>query len=211
MIRSLLPLTLSGLLACSLPAIHAADDDGWVTIFNGEDLSGWKASDENPGSFHVVDGTLKIDGPRGHLFYVGDDGDAAFSDFEFRAKVMTEPKANSGIFFHTKWQAEGWPSQGYEAQVNATHSDRRKTASIYAVQDVMDEAPHKDNEWFDYHIKVEGKKITITINGEVVNEYTEPEDPGHETRRLGKGTMAIQAHDPESVIHYKDIQLKILD
>lgn len=205
----MLKLHILLLALCSTFATARADD-GWVAIFNGKDLTGWKPSDENPGSFQVKDGILVIDGPRGHLFYQEDGEDAKLRNFEFEAEIKTFPKANSGVFFHTRWQAGGWPAHGYEAQVNATHGDPRKTGSIYAVKDVMDNAPHKDEEWFTYNVRVEGKRIVISVNGEVVNDYTEPEDPGHEKRRLGEGTIAIQAHDPESVIHYKNIRLRKL-
>ncbi len=200
----LLPLLVSVILT------SAASAGEWIEMFNGKDLSGWKVSTENPGSFQVKDGMLVIDGPRAHLFYVGPDGKAAMRDFEFEAMVKTFPNANSGVFFHTQWQASGWPAHGYEAQVNATHKDPRKTGSVYAVKDVMFNAPNKDGEWFKYTIRVEGKRIVIKVNDEVVNDYTEPEDPGHKTRKLGEGTIAIQAHDPQSVVHYKDLRYRAL-
>ena len=205
-------LITTALLSASLitSADEKAADDGWITMFNGKDLSGWKVSEESPGSFKIEDGVLIINGPRAHLFYVGPDGDAKMHDFEFEASIKTFPKANSGVFFSTRWQASGWPAHGYEAQVNATHSDPRKTGSIYDVKDVMNDAPHKDGEWFTYNIRVQGKRIVIKVNGKVVNDYTEPEDPGHETRKLGEGTIAIQAHDPESVAHYKDVRFRPL-
>ena len=197
-------------LLVSVILTAAASAGEWIDMFNGKDLTGWKASTENPGSFQVKDGVLVIDGPRGHLFYVGPDGKAAMRNFEFEAMVKTFPNANSGVFFCTKWQASGWPAQGYEAQVNATHKDPRKTGSVYAVKDVMNDAPNKDGEWFKYSIRVEGKRIVIKVNDQVVNDYTEPEDPGHETRKLGEGTIAIQAHDPQSVVHYKNLRYRTL-
>jgi len=195
-------------LVSTLASVRA--DDGWIDIFNGEDLAGWKVSEENPNSFQVTDGILVVDGPRAHLFYQENGADAKLRNFEFEATIMTFPKANSGVFFHTAWQESGWPGHGYEAQVNATHSDPRKTGSIYDVKDVLNDPPHHDGEWFTYLVRVEGKRIVIQVDGEVVNDYTEPEDPGHATRRLGEGTIAIQAHDPESVIHYKNIRLRKL-
>lgn len=192
----------------TISSAHA--DEGWVEIFNGKDLAGWKSSDENPESFQVKDGILVVDGPRAHLFYQEEGADAKLKNFEFEAQIQTFPQANSGVFFHTQWQERGWPRHGYEAQVNATHGDPRKTGSIYDVKDVMNDAPHKDGEWFTYHVRVEGKRIVIKVNGEIVNDYTEPEDPGHQTRRLGEGTIAIQAHDPKSVIHYKNVRLRKL-
>lgn len=195
---------------CTLATTFADEGGDWTEIFNGRDLTGWKVSEENPGSFQVKDGMMVADGPRAHLYYQEDGEDAQLRNFEFESMIKTFPKANSGIFFHTQWQERGWPRHGYEAQVNATHGDPRKTGSIYNVKDVIDDAPHEDGEWFKYNVRVEGKRIVIKVNDEVVNDFTEPEDPGHEHRRLGEGTIAIQAHDPESVIHFKNIRLRRL-
>jgi hypothetical protein len=152
----------------------------------------------------------EIDGERAHLFYQEQDADAKLVNFEFEAMIQTFPSANSGIFFHTKWQEKGWPANGYEAQVNSTNGDPRKTGSVYSVKDVINDAQHKDGEWFKYNVRVEGKRVIIKVNDVVVNDYTEPENPGHATRRLSSGTVAIQAHDPKSVIHYKNIRLRKL-
>lgn len=200
-------LLLSALLAASS---FVFADDGWVEMFNGKDLTNWKVSEESPVSFQVKDGALVVAGPRSHLFYQEQGEDAKLKNFEFEAMIKTFPEANSGIFIHTQWQKNNWPVNGYEAQVNASHKDPRKTGSIYSVKDVMKIAPHKDDEWFTYNIRVEGKRIVIKVNGEVVNDYIEPEDPGHATRRLSTGTIAIQAHDPKSVIHYKSLRLRKL-
>jgi hypothetical protein len=202
-------LTIAVALAAATSGLA---EDGWVKIFNGKDLEGWKVNPESPSSISVKDGNLVIDGPRTHAFYDGPVGNHDFSDFEFKAKVMTKKGANSGIYFHTKYQKQGWPDAGYECQVNNTHQDPRKTASLYAVKDNGEEVA-KDDEWFDYHIKVEGKSVTISINGKVITEYTEPENPEHlekmPGRKIGSGTIAFQAHDPKSVVFYKDIYLKV--
>lgn len=206
LMKNMIPLI--ALLVFSPVASRA--ESGWVELLNGSDLSGWRVSEENPDSFRIVDGILVVDGPRAHLFYQEDGADAALRNFELEITLKTFAKANSGVFLHTRWQARGWPSHGYEAQVNATHSDPRKTGSVYNVKDVLDHAPHKDGEWFTYHIRVDGKRIVTSVNGNVVNEFIEPEEPGHRSRRLGEGTLAIQAHDPESVIHYQRIRLRKL-
>jgi hypothetical protein len=180
-----------------------AQNDGWVSLFDGKSLAGWKAS-EHPGTFTVKDGLIAVHGDRAHLFYVGDVNNHNFRNFEFKAQVMTTPGSNSGMFFHTTYQESGWPSKGYEVQVNATHTDWRKTASIYAIQDIK-EAPNKDNEWFTQHIIVEGRKITVKVNGKTINEYTAGDD-----NRLSSGTFALQGHDPESKVFYKEIMVKPL-
>lgn len=189
-------------------------------MFNGKDLTGWKsneATEEKPGVFSVAEGELKVSGGRAHLFYVGPDGAAKFKNFEFKAKVKTTPGSNSGIYFHTEFQGKEWPKQGFECQVNSTHKDIKKTGGLYAVQDVLNNAPSVDGEWFDYYIKVEGKHITIQINGKTTVDWTQPEDwdptkslKNMDGRKLGEGTMAIQGHDPLSTTYYKDIFIKTL-
>ncbi|MEO0039299.1 MAG: hypothetical protein RIS38_247 [Verrucomicrobiota bacterium] len=186
-----------------------------LPLFDGKSLAGWRASKNSPeGAYKVVDGVLQIRGGQGHLFFVGADGKASFKDFDFKAKVKTYPGANSGLYFHTAYQDKGWPSQGYECQVNATHADKKKTGGLYAVQDVMDVAPAPDDEWFDYRIRVQGKRVQVWINGKQTVDFTEPADwtppknmPG---RRLGDGTFAIQAHDPGCKVDYKDLVVERL-
>lgn len=200
---------------CSLAfstAQSSSSGDGWIALFDGKSLDGWKAS-ENPGTFRVEDGRIVVHGPRSHLYYVGPVENHDFKNFEFEAEVMTEPGANSGIYFHTKYQETGWPAVGYEAQVNNTHTDTRKTAGLYAIEDVY-EAPAKDKEWFTYTIRVEGKRILTKINGETLVDYTEPanpERPENMARRLlSSGTFALQGHDPNSIVYYRNIRVRPL-
>jgi hypothetical protein len=197
-----------------LAAAVAKADEGWTSLFDGQTLNGWKSNDDTPNCFSVENGTLKVSGGRAHLFYVGADGKAEFKNFEFKAKVMTTPGSNSGIYFHTEFQAKGWPSKGYECQVNTSHTDAKKTGGLYAIKDVMNHAPSKDNEWFDYDIKVEGKHIVLKVNGQITADFTEPEGwnppKGMPGRRLSSGTFALQGHDPKSTTYYKDIRVKPL-
>ena len=202
-------LLLSLLVFATTPA---AQSDGWVSIFDGKSLDGWKAS-ENPATFSVKDGQLVVDGPRAHLFYAGPVGNHNFTNFEWKADVMTTPGSNSGMYFHTEYQETGWPAKGYEVQVNNSHTDWRRTGGLYAIVDVK-EPPAKDNEWFTQHITVQGKDVTIRVNGKVTAQYTEPagvERPAEMAgRKLGSGTVAIQGHDPKSKVFYKNIQIKVL-
>jgi hypothetical protein len=186
-----------------------------IQMFDGKSLAGWKPSKNSPeGTYKVEDGVLQIRGGQGHLFFVGADGKASFKNFEFTAKVKTYKGANSGIYFHTAYQDGGWPAAGYECQVNATHGDKKKTGGLYAVKDVMDTPAAPDNEWFDYRIRVEGKRIQIWINGKQTVDFTEPADwtppKGMPGRKLGAGTFAIQAHDPGCKVDYKDLKVEVL-
>lgn len=207
--KNLLVLVLFGSLSFST----FAQKGKWVELFNGKDLEGWKVS-ENSSSFSVVDKTIKVDGPRAHAFYNGPVGNHEFKNFELKVEVKTMPKANSGIFIHTAYQETGWPNKGYEVQVNQTHGDWRKSGSLYSFDDVRDVYVN-DGEWYTYHIIVNGDQATVKINDKVVMEYDESEDPKRPAnageKKFDKGTIALQAHDPESVIFYRSVKIKILD
>ncbi len=203
--------TLALFLAFSFTS--SAQRGEWVELFNGKNLEGWKIS-ENPASFSVVDGTIKIDGPRAHAFYDGPIGNHDFKNFELKVEVKTMPKANSGIFIHTTYQENGWPNKGYEVQVNQSHGDWRKSGSLYSFNDVR-EVYVQDGEWYTYHIIVNGDQATVKINDQVVMEYDESEDANRpanaEEKKFDRGTIALQAHDPESVIYYRSVKIKLLD
>ncbi len=204
----LLCTLVCSLLVATFSFAKAAEEEGWISLFNGKDLSGWKIN-ENPDSVRVEEGLLVVNGPRAHLFYEGEDGKAEFKNFHFKAQVMTFPKANSGIYFHTKFLDSGWPNKGYECQVNNTHGDPKKTGGLYDVQDNYDKVAN-DGEWFDYEIIVEGKHIVTKINGKTVSDYTEPDDVNRPTRHLSSGTFALQAHDPGSKVQYRELKVKRL-
>ncbi len=193
--------------------ITLAGEPEFVELFNGKNLDGWKAGG-NPDSFTVENGMLKVNGNCSHLFYEGDVNNHCWKNFHAQIVVMTKPKANSGIYIHTKFQEQGWPKTGYECQVANTHPDPQKTASIYNVCKV-NPAPAEDNEWFVYDIIVQGDRITTMINGKICADWREPKDivppEGWENRRLGQGTFAIQAHDPGSVVFIKSFKVQPLE
>lgn len=184
----------------------------WISLFDGKTFAGWKAN-ENAGTFKIENGNIVVNGDRAHLFYDGPVMNHEFKDFEFEAEVMTTPGSNSGIFFHTAFQKEGWPGKGYEVQVNNSQSDWRRTGSLYDVQDVK-ETQVKDNVWFKEYIRVQGKQITIKINEQTVVDYIEPEGiekiSGRELKRLDRGTFALQGHDPKGKVYFKNIRVRPL-
>lgn len=182
----------------------------WISLFDGKSLANWKVG-ANAGTFSVDSGMIIVHGKTAHLFYDGNVMDHNFKNFEFKADVMTYPGANSGIYFHTAYQEGGWPDKGYEVQVNNSHTDWRRTGSLYGIQDIR-ETYVKDYEWYTEYIKVEGKKVTIKLNDKTVVEYTEPDDvkrdAGNAQRLISSGTFALQGHDPNSIVHFKNIMVR---
>jgi hypothetical protein len=185
----------------------------WVSLFDGHSLNGWKVG-ENASTFSVKDGQIVVHGPMAHLFYMGDYNNHVFKNFELKVDVMTYPGANSGIYFHTQYQESSWPNTGFEVQVNNSHTDWKRTGSLYDVVNIK-EVYVKDMEWFTEYIKVEGKHVTVKINDRTVVDYTEPGDfkpePGQTNHFLSSGTFALQGHDPKSEVHFKNILVKVLN
>jgi len=198
-------------LLCVTRLAVAQTEEGFVNLFDGKTFTGWKTATEHTNTWKIEDGAFVTRGERCHLFYTGDE--KPFKNFELKVDVMTERGANGGIYFHTKYQENGWPTNGFETQVNVSHSDWKKTGSLYDVAN-LGNTPAKDNEWWTQDILVQNNRVTVKINDVIVLEYTEPPgaQPGRSfTRKLDSGTFALQAHDPKSVVRYKNIREKRLD
>ena len=212
-----------------------AEDEGWVQLFNGKDLTGWKIHDKPSGDiaevikvekdgkvvgydgklknestvhlWRVEDGILIGSGPPSHLF--SERGD--YVNFQYRVEAKINDKGNSGQYFRTAF-GPGFPS-GYEAQINATHGDPVKTGSIY---------PDGRSKLKDF------RKVICVLD-------TAPHKPGewftqdvtaiddHLTIKVNgkvtidwkdpnntftKGHFALQGHDPGTVVNFKKVEVK---
>jgi hypothetical protein len=205
-----LTILLAGALVCATGADDKKTDDkdGWVQLFNGKDLTGWKVFPKGTGNWKVEKGLLIGSGKPSHLFT--EKGD--YKNFRFKVEAMINDGGNSGQYFRTKF-GPGFP-RGYEAQINATHSDPIRTGSLYpdyrekhlkGVKEILvKEAPHKPDEWFTQEVIAVGPKITILVNGKKTVEWT---DPKHAYK---EGHFALQQHDPKSVVKFRKIEVKVL-
>jgi hypothetical protein len=213
------------------------DDNGWVQLFNGKDLTGWKLypqpnekeiqeiiKKEEGGkviAYHgklrkggkevplwrVEDGLLIGSGPHSHLFSEGSD----YENFRYRVEALINDKGNSGQYFRTAFGPD-FP-QGYEAQINATHGDPVRTGSLYPAGSlgkykkqitVMNDAPHKPNEWFTQEVIADGNHIIIKVNGKTTLDWRDPEN------RYKRGHFALQGHDPGTVVKFRKVEVKEL-
>ena len=217
----------NAILVCALLAAQTvlAAEAGWRELFNGKDLTGWRAN-ADPGAFVVVDGAIKAHAThprnRGHLFFVGQrsDGLESFKNFELEAVVRGEPRSNSGIFFHTDMETRDGVlhlKNGYEVQLNSSNTEKRKTGSLYDVVDFNQSLVDETN-WFTVSIRVQNQRIVVQINGKTIVDYTEP--PGvvaqRSPERKGRvlrpdgGAIALQAHDDKSTFYFKTVRVRPL-
>jgi hypothetical protein len=197
-------------LGVAFTSFAAEDEPGFKPLMDGKTFTGWKLATENTNTFRIEDGAFVANGNRCHLFYVGDD--QPFKNFHLKVDVKTDPVSNGGIYFHTKYQATGWPTGGFECQVNNTHGDWKKTGSLYDLVNVA-QSLATDNKWWTQEIIVEGNKVTVKVDGQIALQYIEPAGSqlGKDfERKLSEGTFALQGHDPKSVVRYKNIRVKRL-
>jgi hypothetical protein len=195
------------------------ESSAWIPLFDGKSLNGWKPS-EHEGTFTVVDGEIVAHGERSHLFYTGPVQGADFRNFELALEIKTMPGANSGVYFHSAFQPSGFPSAGFEVQVEnnepvpaTVYVERKKTGSLYGVRNVY-KTFVKNVEWFTMSILVRGKHVQTRINDMLVVDYVEPDhtflaDPKFQ-RVLNHGTFALQGHDPGSTTHFRNIRVRPL-
>lgn len=238
-------MKLFSLVASALLLVHiapAADvpavEPGFVSLFDGKSLDGWKVG-ENANVFQVRDGMIEMEdtthGPA-HLFYVGEVNGHTFKNFDLKVDVMTFPFANSGIYFHTEYQESGWPNHGIECQVNNSHSDWRRTGSMWGIKNIswgpevppannrepvtiLDQPAVVDNTWYTQEVIYRDGAVTVKLNDKVVLEYQVPEaDTEHKLPTgntwLPQGTFALQGHPPlpgkASKAWFKNIRVKVL-
>ena len=198
-------------------------ETGFTSIFNGRDFTGWTIAGPAE-SFTIQDGAIVAKGQASHAYYTGSVGNHRFRDFELKVDIMTRAGSNGGVYVLTQFQETGgnarasgrFPSKGFEIQVNNSHTDRIRSGSLYHVVDVLDQSPAKDDEWFTEHIIVKGDTITVNVNGKQVVRWTQTPDwdggrEGPGRRITGPGTIALQAHDPNSTVYYRNIRIKQLD
>lgn len=208
----MLALPLSG----PAPAAEQNSPTGWVQLFNGKTLDGWKTHPQNPGKWRVEDGVLIGDGKAvSHLFTVRGD----YQDFQFRIEAKISSQGNSGQLFRATF-APGYPP-GYEAQINSDSLiDPVRTGSLYPAFDqkltadqrrtlIVTDQLHKPNEWFTQEVTVQGNHIIIKVNGRTTVDFID------QNNIYSKGHLALQIHgasadQPETVLHVKKAEMREL-
>lgn len=188
--------TLFQAAAILFAATFSLPGQEWKKMFDGKTLDGWKAN-ENPECWSVEDGTLKGSKGKSHLFWMaGECGNC-----EFKAEVKISDGGNSGMYFRTAF-GPGFP-KGYEAQVNSSHKDPKRTGSLYNFVNVLEQLV-PPNTWWEQHIIADGNHIVIKVNGKTVVDYVD------EKNTYTKGYLALQQHDPGSTVWYRNLMFRKL-
>lgn len=240
-ITCLFTATFAVLLAAAagLVAEDKPGADGFIPLFNGKDLTGWKIHPKpNPAAlveiiaqkeeggplvgyqgkakdgkvvplWQVKDGMLVGSGPATHLFTDKDD----YTDFHFRVEAKINDKGNSGQYFRTKF-GPGFPA-GYECQINATGGDKIKTGSLYPDGRTKLGNFRKDITVMDTAAHGPDEFFVQEVIAEgnrirILVNGKQTVDFTDPNKTYMKGHFALQGHDPGTVVTFKRVEYKPL-
>ena len=198
--------TLAVLAAVALfLSAGSARAEEWVSLFDGKSLDGWEKVGGEKSVWEVKDGALCGSGPASML--VNTTG--PYKNFIYRAEIKINDKGNSGLYFRTTRKPTFM--DGYEAQIDSTHSDPIRTGSLYGMCHVYKRLVEPDT-WFNYEVQVKddvwrGRKVTkikITVNGDELYEYFDF------AQTFKEGHFAFQQHDPGSKVCIRKVEVSVL-
>jgi len=209
------PLAVVTFLALTIvaglsPPVVAQDGAEWTPLFDGKTMDGWEmvANKKNEDLSHwtVEDGALVGTGNASML--VNTSG--PYKNFRYRAEVKINDGGNSGVYFRTT--REPGFMDGYEAQVDSTHTDPIRTGSLYGFCHVYDRLV-EPGQWFLYEIEVrddvwrgrEMTRIKISVDDRELYEYLDF------AKTHGPGHFAFQQHDPGSRVEIRKVEVMPLE
>ena len=237
--RLLATLTLASvcITACATNEKKLAETgkDGFMSIFDGKTLDGWKALPARTApAWTVKDGMIVGGGDKGRGYLTYENAEIA--DLEIKLSYRFPGKGNSGISIRASEDRTGRRHfQSYHADFGHVgigkrvlgawdfHTPGRKEHACFRgdrlvidendrptvtkIENAVTGEDINKGDWNEVHVIARGNNFRFFINGKLSSEFTEhlPDD-----KRLDKGMIQLQLHDPGMVVHFRDIRLKIL-
>lgn len=165
---------------------------GWISLFDGETLYGWKANSE--ANWRVVNGTIAADSGAAGLLLTT----AQFSDYEFKCEFKSPVTTNSGIFLHTPIKPSDPAKDCYELNI-APPTNPFPTGCL--VGRIKADGKFTSEDWQAFDVTVKGAIVTVAVNGKQVLQYTDPAP-------LRRGHIGLQFR--EGPVAFRSIKLKPL-
>jgi len=203
----------AGFVVLSLLALGALAETGtkaeWVSLFNGKDLSGWKANGNE--KWMVEQGTILGESAANEYGYLTTE--RTYRDFDLRLKFKGEADGNSGLFFHSRITGID-PDHGPDIvgmQVEVDPNRGKHTGGLYesggrewvAMPTSEAEKALKPGEWNDLDVSVHGNRIITHVNGVKVADFTDA------VPKFTDGFIGLQIHTGGGVkVRWKDLYIK---
>lgn len=182
-------------------------------LFDGKTFAGWEG--DTTKTFRIVDGMIQAGNlnervPRNEFLATT----TRYTNFVLRLKVKlvgTEGFVNSGVQIRSERKPQHHEMIGYQADIGAgwwgaIYDETRRNVMLAKPDEAVVKKAVKENDWNDYEIRAEGKRIVLKLNGVTTVDYTEKDDtiPQH-------GLIAVQIHgDGKTMVSFKDITIEEL-
>ncbi len=187
--------------------IPPALEDGWTSLFNGKDLSGWAPHPNAPGDWRVEDGAVVGLGDTSFLF-----SDREYADFHLRMEAKVNATGDAGVFFRAPFNVgvartkEPILAGGYEAQLAVRANYPVHTGAIVLVYPQYVPAPldpHRADEWVRLEVIAEGNHLSTRVNGQPAATYRDAQ------WRFTRGRIALQVWGAGITrAHFRKIEIK---
>jgi len=198
--------------------------DGFVSIFNGKDLTGWKGLVENPIARSKMkpaelaqkqakaDDVMRQDWKveNGMLVYEGKGYDnlcttKMYGDFEMYVDWKIAPQGDAGIYLRGSPQVQIWDTSRTDAGAQVG------SGGLYNNQKYMSKpllvADNPINEWNSFYIRMEGDKVTVFLNGRLVVDNVILENYWDRSLPIfPEESIELQAHGNR--VEYRDLYVR---
>jgi serine/threonine protein kinase/WD40 repeat protein len=193
------------------------DADGWVPLFNGKDLTGWKTHPDHPGRWRVEDGLLIGDDGRGEASHLYTDrGD--YRDIHLRVEARFHADGNGGVVFRSSFgpardDSDRARPAGYEALINRTiGSALHQTGTLDPGDPDHDDVVRgifprsiPPGQWFTLEVIADGNILSVLVDGKSAAYHVDRD------RRRVQGHIALEQHDPRAVIEFRKVEVRELN
>ena len=181
----------------------------WLALFNGKDLSGWKAYGAE--KWVVENGTILGESAAGKYSYLTTE--KTYRDFLLRVRFKCEADGNSGVFLRSRITGES-PATGPDIEgVQVEVDPKEHSGGIYesagrgwiALPTPEGERAIKPGDWNDLEIAIEGRHVVTRLNGVQIVDFYDP------APRFAAGVVGLQIHTGGGVkVRWKDIYIQEL-
>ncbi len=171
-----------------------------------------------PGELKLENGELVTYGGMGLLWYSREK----FSQCEIKVVFkLTGEKDNSGVFIRIpEAPKDPWVgvNKGYEVQIDNTGDEWHRTGCLYSLTKALNIVSAKPGEWTTMYITLDGKHTRVTVNGQLVTNYTEGEPVPAKKEwyepdrglRPESGYIGLQNHGDDARVHFKEVSVRTL-
>jgi hypothetical protein len=139
-----------------------SQESGWVTLFDGKSLDGWDQVGES--NWRVEDGTVVVDKMGKDAGYLVSKN--AYKNFIVRVEFWPSDDANSGIYFRCLDPKKITDRTCYEANIFDQRKDPSYGTGAITRYVEVDPMPKVGGKWNTYEVTVNGRDITVVLNGE---------------------------------------------